>query len=69
MPESSEIVLKIRMGTSSLVQPRHKDDPFRQCILRSTAEGGKEKRCPGIMGMRSSNSKRKTKKENANAKN
>lgn len=42
MPDASEIVLEIRMGTSSLVQPKAQEWTTPQCIPRSTAAGGKE---------------------------
>lgn len=44
MPETSELTLKPSMGTPSLMQPRHKDDTFRQrilCTFRDRRKGRK----------------------------
>lgn len=44
MPETSDLILKPSMGTPSLMQPRHKDDTFRQrilCTFRDRRKGRK----------------------------
>ena len=58
MLDASEIALEIRMGTSSLVQPKAQEWTVPQCILRSTAAGGKGKQWNGLTMLNNAGSER-----------